>query len=264
MTFNARYTVCALAILLGASPAQAQNNAPVQTLPAAAVEKPRTEEVRVQLTPEKEARMLSRMSGVVDEVSARDGQTVKKGDVIAHIACTEREQLAAQARARMEKQIDLANSAKKLVKLGSGSKVDMQVRIAEEAEARASYELARTEAAYCTIEAPFDGRVASLNVKAFQTVRDNDLIAEVLQDDTLQAEMIVPSRWLAWIREGLDFKIRVDETGREYDATITHFGGRVDPVSQSIKVYAVIPARSPELLAGMGGIAVLQPPQDQP
>lgn len=220
------------------------------------------DDVRVQLTPEKEARLLSRMNGIIDQVAVEDGSSVQQGDLLVRFQCTEREQQAAQSKARMDKQADLAASAGRLADLGSGSKVDAQVRRAEEKEARANYALAQAEAGYCEIRAPFDGRVSALPVKAFQTVRENDLVAEVLQDQNLEAEMIVPSRWLSWIKPGLAFKIRIDETGGEYAAEITHLGGRVDPVSQSVKVYARITDRKPELLAGMGGSAELSPPQN--
>lgn len=247
-------------LMLLASPAWAGDVPAPSPAVAGLLALPEDREVRVQLTPEKEARLTSRMNGVIDRLPLRDGDTVKQGDLIAHIQCDEREQAAAQAKARLDKQSGLARSAKKLADLGSGSKVDMQVRQAEEAEARASYELARTEAGYCDIRAPFDGRLAALAVKNFQAVRENDPVAEVLQDENLEAEMIVPSRWLAWLEKDKAFNIRVDETGREYPAVITHLGGRVDPVSQSVKVYARISDRGPELLAGMGGVALLSPP----
>jgi RND family efflux transporter MFP subunit len=218
-------------------------------------------EVRVQLTPQDHARLLSRMSGVIVEVPVRDGAQVSQGDILARFDCAEREQRADQARARKVKQDGLASSAKKLADLGSGSIIDLRVREAEKAEADAQYEQMKTEAGYCQIVAPFDGRVAVLSVEAYQTVRENDQIAEVIQDETLEAEMIVPSRWLAWLKPGQVFRVLIDETGKRYPAEVTHIGGRVDPVSQSVKIYGRIQDRAPELLAGMSGIAELAPPE---
>ncbi|MBS0600407.1 MAG: efflux RND transporter periplasmic adaptor subunit, partial [Proteobacteria bacterium] len=40
---------------------------------------------------------------------------------------------------------------------------------------------------------------------------------------------------------------------------LDRLGARVDPVSQSIKIYGRLLAAAPELLAGMSGKVVLQP-----
>lgn len=218
------------------------------------------EQTRVQLTPRQQARLLSRMSGTVSEVAVRDGATVKAGDVIVRFDCTEREQMAAQARARKTKQDSLVASSQKLVQLGSGSKVDLRVREAEAQEAAANYAQMQAEADYCMIAAPFDGRVAAIEVKAFQNIREGDFVAEMIDDTALEAEMIVPSRWMAWLKPGHQFDISVDETGKSYRAEITHLGGRVDAVSQSVRAYATVAGRPQELLSGMSGTAALSPP----
>jgi len=52
----------------------------------------------------------------------------------------------------------------------------------------------------------------------------------------------------------------VDETDKTYPARVTRLAGRVDPVSQSIKVVGEITAAAPELMAGMSGRANITPP----
>ena len=47
--------------------------------------------------------------------------------------------------------------------------------------------------------------------------------------------------------------MKIDETGLTYPAKITRLGARIDPVSQSLKVAAVIDGRFAELIAGMSG-----------
>jgi membrane fusion protein, multidrug efflux system len=54
---------------------------------------------------------------------------------------------------------------------------------------------------------------------------------------------------------------RSRETDKTYPARITRLGGRVDPISQSIKVIGEITAHAPELMAGMSGRASIAPPQ---
>ena len=47
--------------------------------------------------------------------------------------------------------------------------------------------------------------------------------------------------------------MRIEETEKSYPAKVTRLGGRVDPVSQSIRVIGEITGKAPELMAGMSG-----------
>lgn len=73
--------------------------------------------------------------------------------------------------------------------------------------------------------------------------------------------MIVPSRWLVWLKPDYPFHVEIDETGKTYPARVTRLGGRVDAVSQSIRVFGEITSPAPELMAGMSGKVDIEPPK---
>jgi membrane fusion protein, multidrug efflux system len=73
-------------------------------------------------------------------------------------------------------------------------------------------------------------------------------------------ELLVPSRWLAWLRPGGGFTVRLDETGREHPVGVKRLGVRIDPVSQTVKLFGRIEGQERDLLPGMAGIAVIMPP----
>ena len=83
------------------------------------------------------------------------------------------------------------------------------------------------------------------------------------EDEIFEIEFLAPSKWLAWLKPGYAFSVRIDETGRSYPAKILRVGAKVDPVSQSIKLFAAIDGKFPELVAGMSGHATLKPPAGQ-
>ena len=72
---------------------------------------------------------------------------------------------------------------------------------------------------------------------------------------SLEAQAIVPSAWLQWLRNGTEFTVFIEERRREYTATVNRIGAEVDPVSQSIKVFATLSGDSADLLPGMSGFA---------
>jgi membrane fusion protein (multidrug efflux system) len=86
-------------------------------------------------------------------------------------------------------------------------------------------------------------------------------LLDVLDDRNLDVELIVPSRWIGWLKPGYRFQVHIDETEKDYSARISRLGGRVDPVSQSIRVSGEITDPATELLAGMSGRTTITPPR---
>ncbi len=89
------------------------------------------------------------------------------------------------------------------------------------------------------------------------------LRAHNIVNDGFLLTLIAPSRWLAWLRPGTPFKVDIHETDKTYSAKVVRLSGRVDPVSQTIKVIGEITQTAPELMAGMSGRAVIMPPNGQ-
>ena len=57
---------------------------------------------------------------------------------------------------------------------------------------------------------------------------------------------------------GREFGFFVDETQSNYAASVERIGAEVDPVSQTIKLYAKLKNIDQRVLAGMSGTAVFQ------
>ncbi len=77
----------------------------------------------------------------------------------------------------------------------------------------------------------------------------------ILDTGVLELQMIVPSRWLAWIKPGQHFSVQIDELGKVVAGQVARIGARIDPVSQSIAITGVIDGSTAQLLPGMSGWA---------
>jgi len=109
--------------------------------------------------------------------------------------------------------------------------------------------------AKCSIAAPFAGRVAKRLVAAHQYVTPGTPLLGILDTGVLELQMIVPSRWLAWLKPGQHFSVQVDELGKTVAGQVARIGARIDPVSQSIAITGVIDGNTAQLLPGMSGWA---------
>jgi len=87
-----------------------------------------------------------------------------------------------------------------------------------------------------------------------------DPLLEILNDKELEVEFMAPSNSLPQLALGRHFKVSLNETNKTYQGEITRLGGKVDPVSQTIKVYGRIIDKETELLPGMSGAVELIKP----
>ncbi len=215
--------------------------------------------VRAQLVPVHGTTIASEMAGRIAELAPREGERFGEGDVLVRFGCAGQQAELARARATLDKKQRVHEVNGRLAKLQSISRLELDVSAAEVAEAAAALKVAEAVVARCTIAAPWPGRVAERHVQRYQSVGEGQALLDVLDDRTLEVEMIVPSASLAWLKPGHRFELAIDETGKRYAAELDRLGARVDPVSQSIKIYGRLLAAAPELLAGMSGKVVLQP-----
>jgi multidrug resistance efflux pump len=126
-------------------------------------------------------------------------------------------------------------------------------------KARADVEFLDVTLQKCILKAPYDGRLAEQKAREQQFVQAGQPLLEILDDSTLELEFIAPSRWLAWLKPGHAFEVRIEDTDTTYPAKLLRVAAKADPVSQSIKAVGVIDGQYPELIAGMSGRILLAP-----
>jgi RND family efflux transporter MFP subunit len=221
------------------------------------------QDIRVQVVPRNAASLGAPMSGRLADFPLRDGDVFKAGQVLARFVCGEQEGSLAHARAVLQEKREVLATNSKLRSLGTSSGLEFQVAVAQVAEADADVQTQTAVVDNCAVKAPFGGRVASVSVRPFQFVTVGAPLIEILDDKTLDLEMIVPSRWMTWLHPGTPFGVALEETGKTYRAVVDRMSGKVDAVSQSIKVYGRLVDPAPELLAGMSGRAILDVPPDK-
>lgn len=78
---------------------------------------------------------------------------------------------------------------------------------------------------------------------------------QIVSNQRLEAELIVPSDWLTWLKSDVRFDFAVDELGRNFEAAVMRVGRVVDPISQTVKVYARVDDAAGVLRSGMSGTA---------
>jgi RND family efflux transporter MFP subunit len=246
-------------LALGGPTVFAQQPSPSEPAPAAP-EIGVAPEIRAQLTPRHYTTLSSEMAGRIDRIATRVGEHFKKDDVLIVFDCALQRAQEARARAVQVQAERTYTIDQRLVALKSMGQLELDVAAAEVQKAKADVAAGEAVTSKCTIAAPFSGITVEQKAREFQYTTPGQPLLDILDDHGLDVELIAPSRWLSWLKPGYDFQIHIDETDRNYPARIVRLSGRVDPVSQSIKVIGEIPGDTPDLMAGMSGRATIAPP----
>jgi RND family efflux transporter MFP subunit len=216
-------------------------------------------EARVLITPQREAVLASDLAGRIAALPLKDGDRFAKDDVLVRFACDLHEATLAEERAVDEAARATLANRKELAALRSTGELDVALAAAEAKRTAARVALQRGMVERCTIRAPFNGRVVERMVQPFESVSAGVPLLSILDDGELELEMVVPSAWLAWLRQGAEVSVMVDETGSTHPAVIRSVGARIDAVSQAVALKGAFQTRPEGLLAGMSGTAVFSP-----
>ncbi|EGW22754.1 HlyD family secretion protein [Methylobacter tundripaludum SV96] len=230
-----------LALALAQAPALAEPPAPAEL------------HLRAQLKARQSTMIASEISARISQLKLHDGERFSAGQVLIGFHCTLEEAQLSKAQATLGKKIRTYEVNQQLETRRSIGALELAVSKAESEEAKADLRIAQAMVDRCVIHAPFSGKVSEVIARPYQSVRPGDPLLEILDDKDLEVEFMASSRSMPNLAPGKRFRVTLDEVAKSYQAEITRIGGKVDPVSQTVKVYGRIIDKADELLPGMSG-----------
>lgn len=236
-------------------------SAVAQTATAAATSSPAVPGIRVLLAPETETTLVSPFAGRVRSVGLSLGQSFGRGKVLVAFDCDEQSARMQMAEAEWASARESHDAKLRLQGLQQAGQVEVSLAASAAERGKAQVALYRAQMAQCTVVAPFAGRAVKIAVKPYQGVSQGQSLLEIVSDGPLKIRLNAPAKWVAWLKRGTAFEVQIDETGKTYKARVTALNGRIDAVSQSIELEAMIDQKAPDLLAGMSGVATFVQPK---
>ena len=250
--------------MAAAVPVQADNDRAITTsvTPSTALDLSGTaSSLRVQLSAHQHTRISSQLAGKVTTYDKRAGEHFKRGDTLVAFDCDVKQ-------ARLRHSIAAESAASKKLAVAQQLNQLNSISVSEVAQAQADRAMARAETGInramlkrCKILALYDGVVAERSVQPGEYVAEGTELLSIYDASTFDVELIVPSRWLSWLKAGQPFTVTLDETGQQYRAKVTRLGSVIDPLAQSFKVHGQIDTDTANLLPGMSGNAQLVAPK---
>lgn len=220
------------------------------------------QDIRAQLSPVTYNSIASELSAKIQELPFKEGQAFKVGQVLVVFDCTTQQAQFQKTKAVMSIAERNYQANKKLLALGSVGRIEYENSYSDYLKSKAENDELASILARCNVLAPYSGLIVEQKVRAQQFVQAGQPILEILDNSALELEFVAPSKWSPWLTVGYQFEIKLDETGKSYPAKITRVNGKIDPVSQTIKVAAVIDGEFKEIAPGMSGVLIITPPEE--
>jgi len=217
--------------------------------------------IRGLIRPVTRAVLSSEIQARIIRMPYKNGDRFNKDDILVSFDCSLYRAELAAAKAENEAKSKNYQNRKELLSLNAISDIEVEIAKAEAKKAEADVEIAGVRVNRCTIKAPYDGRVIEVLVNEHESVSANRELLSILDDRNLEIELILPSRWLGWLKTAASFDFLVDETGKRYPAKVSRIGAAVDPVSQTVLAAGVFESPSDDILSGMSGTAFFEPAQ---
>jgi RND family efflux transporter MFP subunit len=219
------------------------------------------QDIRAQLTAVTYNSIASELNAKISELPFKEGQTFKVGQVLVVFDCATQQAQFQKTKAVLSIADRNFQTQKKLLALGSVGRIEYENSYSEYLKTKAENDELASVLARCNVLAPYSGLIVEQKVRSQQFVQAGQPLLDILDNTSLELEFVAPSKWSPWLTQGYKFEIKLDETAKSYPAKITRVNGKIDPVSQTIKVAAVIDGEFKEISPGMSGVLIITPPE---
>ncbi len=211
--------------------------------------------------------VMSRTTGLADEVLIRNGSNVKQGDLLIKLNSTRQKLVLEEAEVRLRER-ELTFRDQMLSYAGTDTarytEAVKNLRISSgHAVAEVAWRQARQDYENLFIRATVSGIVSNLNVKAGTLVREQDELCRIHDPASLTAVCEVLEEDALKLRKGMQAEVTArNEEQRTLKALITEINPRVDEKTKLVSVTVALPSAR-TWLPGMHVQATLAVPYEQ-
>jgi len=196
--------------------------------------------------------LTASVTETVTAIHFDDGDRVQQGKVLVEMTSAEEHALLEEARSTADEARRQYERLRTLVAERNATEANLDQRHREWETARARLAAIESRLADRLVRAPFSGVVGLRNLSVGALVTPGDLITTLDDDSIMKLDFPVPSTYLEVLRAGL----AIVATARAYDArdfegVVEAVASRVDPVTRSLMVRAVLPNPDRALKPGM-------------
>lgn len=203
------------------------------------------------LHPAVEVHVTAPVGEMIESVPVREGQTVRRGDVLARFRIDALQPAAASATAALQVAAADHERFKNLFAEGAVSRREVEAAEAQWRAAQAAEAQARSHLEDAVVRSPVAGVVATRSVQGGDRVGDGDPLFVLVNTSELEFEATVPSEHVVSIRVGAPVRLQVSGVSEVIAGHVARVNAAADPATRQVKVYFVVPNQDHRLVGGL-------------
>jgi len=201
--------------------------------------------------PNNVVRVAAEVPGRIETVLCREGRPVRAGEVLLKLNTDLLQAEYDQAKATSEFDAREVLRVADLVRSGVATNTELDQARTRAAASRAAFDAARARLDRSTVRLPLSGVLNRLPVKAGEYVQPGQMVAEVVQIDTVKVLIDVPEQDILYLRTGQPATVYVDARGgKAVGGTLTYIGELADPKSRTTPAEVTAPNADGALKSG--------------
>ena len=231
-------------LLLFATGIPAQDGPPPPVIVAVAETKSVVDRVEAlgTLRANESVTLTANVTESVTAIHFDDGERVEKGDVLVEMTSGEEHALLAEAMATVEEAKSQYDRHVRLSQEDNVAESLLDTRRREWETAKARLEAIRSQLDDRLVSAPFSGVVGLRNISPGALVQPGEVITTLDDDSVMKLEFSVPSVFLSVLKPGLDIVTTTAAYGdAEFEGEVSAVDSRIDPVTRTVQVRALVP-----------------------
>ncbi len=191
-------------------------------------------------TAEDPAIASSETGGRVVEMLVAEGQSVRKGDLVARVNLESIQKTIDELSKSMELAQDIFERQEKLWKQNIGSEVQYlqsknQIESLQKTKERLEFELKKAN-----VYAPASGIVEMIMVKNGEVCGPGSPIAQIINSSALKVVAAAPEIYLPSVKKGDAVKVSFPALGKEQTARVSMIGRTINPSNRTFEIEAII------------------------
>jgi membrane fusion protein (multidrug efflux system) len=199
-----------------------------------------------------DVRVPADMDGVVEWIGPREGQAVKKGELLARIDVSARKAALDRAEASFNLADDLYQRRLSLFERKIISREELDRATTERALAETSLRQARVEYDRGFLRSPVAGRVNHLYVDAGEYVGRGAPVVDIVNVSKIKINLNVPELDVRYLKQGQQALVTVDAfPDRRLDGVIDFVAYKADPATKTFPVRVLVDNGSGDIRPGM-------------
>ncbi len=197
-------------------------------------------------------KVLTEVNGKVLKINIKEGEPVKKGDIIAILDSRDYENAFNSVKASYDAALASLNRIKELYKEKLSTRTQLDNAVAQVENLKASLDSAALNLERCKIKAPISGIINHLFIDKGQYLNHSNDVVEILQIKQVKVKVGIPESDVAAVRRLNTFNVRIDALeGKSFSAKKYFLSKTADPMARLYNLILKLNNNTGEILPDM-------------